>query len=87
MMYIQCDLPAFIYGDNQYLLANKTIPHLMLKKKSNSIAYHFVREGNARDECRTTYINTNDNRSDLLTNPFPYGEKITNFFKMLFHHI
>ena len=87
MMYIQCDLPAFIYGDNQYLLANKTIPHLMLKKKSNSIAYHFVREGTARDECRTTYINTNDNRSDLLTNLFQYGEKITNFFKMLFHHI
>ena len=34
-----------------------------------------MREGTARDEWRATYINTNDNRSDLLTNPLPHGEK------------
>jgi hypothetical protein len=31
---------------------------LTLKKKSNAIAYHFVREGVARDEWRTAYVNS-----------------------------
>ena len=38
-----------------------------LKRKSQSIAYHFVREGVARDEWRATYINTHGNEADLLT--------------------
>ena len=58
---------AYVFGDNQSVLANTTIPDSTLKKKSQSIAYHFVREGSARNEWRTTYINTNDNDSDLLT--------------------
>ena len=50
MMGISCEDPTFIYGDNQLVLANTTIPDSMLKKKSQSIAYHFVQEGAARDE-------------------------------------
>ena len=42
MMGISCDDPMFIYGDNQSVLANTTIPDSTLKKKSQSIAYHFV---------------------------------------------
>ena len=42
MMGILCDNPTFIYGDNQLVLANTTIPDSTLKKKSLSIAYHFV---------------------------------------------
>ncbi len=61
MMGITVDEPAFVFGDNQSVLANTTAQSSTLKKKSNAIAYHFVREGCARDEWRTTYINTNDN--------------------------
>ena len=50
MMGISCDYPTFIYGDNQSVLANTTIPDSTLKKKSQSIAYHFVREGAVQDE-------------------------------------
>ena len=87
MIGIQCNFPAFIYGDNQSILANTTMPNSMLKKKSNSIAYHFVREGTARDEWRDTYINNNDNRSNLLTKPLSYDEKRIKLCKMLLHHI
>ena len=38
MMGISCDDPTFIYGDNQLVLANTTIPDSTLKKKSQSIA-------------------------------------------------
>ena len=67
MMGIPCEDPTFIFGDNQSVLANTTIPDSTLKKKSQSIAYHFVREGAARDEWRMTYVNTHENEADLLT--------------------
>ena len=61
--------------------------HLMLNNNSNSIAYQFVKEVIDHDEWRATYINTNDNLSNLLTNTFPYGEKRTKFCKMLLYNI
>ena len=42
MMGIPCEDPTFLFGDNQSVLANTTIPDSTLKKKSQSIAYHFV---------------------------------------------
>ena len=87
MMGIPCELPTFIYGDNKSVLANTSVPDSTLKKKSNSIAYHFVREGCARDEWRTSYINTNENPADLLTKPLPSGDKRRRFVSMMLHHI
>ena len=60
--------PAYIFGDNQSVLANTTNPDSTLKKKSQSIAYHFVREGVARREWMTSYVSTHENEADLLTN-------------------
>ena len=59
-----------IYGDNESVLGNTSIPDSTLKMKSQSIAYHFVREGVARDEWRTSYVNTDDNEADLLTSNY-----------------
>ena len=87
MMGIPVDEPAFVFGDNQSVLANTTAPASTLKKKSNAIAYHFVREGCARDEWRTAYINTHDNVADLFTKPLPSGEKRSKFVRMLLHHL
>ena len=77
MMGIPVEGPAYIHGDNQSVLANTTIPDSTLKKKSQSIACHFVREGVARDEWRTAYVNTHDNPADLLTKPLAAGPKRT----------
>jgi hypothetical protein len=87
MTGITVDEPAYVVGDNQSVLANTSAPALTLKKKSNAIAYHFVREGCAKDEWRTGYINTHDNVVDLVTKPLPSGEKQTKFIRMLLHHI
>ena len=56
MMGIPVLGPSYISGDNQSVLANTSVPESQLKKKAQSIAYHFVREGVARDEWRTAYI-------------------------------
>jgi len=87
MMGIPVDGPCYIEGDNQSVLANTTIPDSTLKKKSQSIAYHFVREGAARGEWRTAYINTHENEADLLTKQLPSGEKRRGFVRKLLHHI
>ena len=87
MFGITVDEPAFVFGDNQSVLANTSAPASTLKKKSNAIAYHFVREGCARDEWRTAYINTHENVADLFTKPLPSGEKRTKFICMILHHI
>ena len=87
MMGIPVEGPAYIAGDNQSVLANTTIPDSTLKKKSQSIAYHFVREGAARGEWRTAHVNTHDNESDLLTKLLPSGVKRKGFVRSLLHHI
>jgi hypothetical protein len=87
MMGIPVDDPTCIMGDNQSVLANTTIPDSTLKKKNQSISYHYVREGVARNEWRTAYVNTHLNESDLLTKLLPSGEKRHGFVRCFLHHI
>ena len=87
MIGISVDLPSFLFGDNQYVLYNTPLPDSMLKKKSLIIAYHFVREGTAKDEWRTVYISTHLNPDDLLTKPLPRTTKRIDFVRMMLHHL
>ena len=87
MMGISINGPAYVFGDNQSVLANTSGPHSVLKKKSSSVAYHFVREGVAKDEWRTTYLNTHLNPSDMLTKSLPGGEKRTRFTGYFLHYL
>jgi len=87
MMGIPVDLPTFIFGDNRSVLVNSSKPHLSLKKKSSSIAFHFVREGVAKDEWRVAYLNTNLNCADMATKSLPGGEKRALFTSYLLHYV
>ena len=87
MMGIPVDMPTYIFGDNQSVLANTTMPHSTLKKKSSSIAYHFVRDGVSKDEWRTTYLNTHFNPADILTKSLPGGEKRSRFTSYFLHYL
>ena len=86
MMGIKVDEPAYIFGDNKSVLFNTTSPWSTLKKKSNAIAYHVVREGVARDEWRTAYVSLDDNVADMLTKPLS-GRKQVKFVRMILQHI
>ena len=79
--------PAYIYGDNQSVLSNTTVPESQLKKKAQGIGYHFIREGVARDEWRTAYIRSDENDSDLLTKLLPHGMERVKFVRRNLHHI
>ena len=73
MMVIPVKEPTYMYGDNQYVLSNTTMPKFILKKKSNAILLHFVWDGGARYEWRIAYINTHINVSNMTTNPLTVG--------------
>jgi len=53
--------------DNMSVVNNTSVPESILKKKSNSIAYHYVRSKCAEDILRITYENTKTNLVDILT--------------------
>ena len=86
MLGIPCEGCTFVYGDNKSVLYNTSIPESTLKKKSQGIAYHFVRKGCAWKEWRTTYVNTHLNPADLLTKPLAAGVKRSGFVRMIIHH-
>ena len=48
----------------------------MLRKKANSVCYHYIRETVAADECtRRGYISTHENCEDIATKALPNSEK------------
>lgn len=78
---------TYIYGDNKSVLVNSNHPDSQLKKKSNSVSYHHVREGCALDKWRCCYVNTNDNAADILSKSLPAGEKRLKFCKIVLHFL
>ena len=84
-MGIRVEGPAYILDSNQSVLANNIIPDSTLNNKSQSIAYHMIREGTDGDEWRTSYVNTHDNEADLLTKQLPSGEKRKGFVRWFLH--
>ncbi len=73
MMGIPVDGPAYVYGDNMSVIHNTQRPESMLKKKSNSICYHYCRESVAMNECITGHVPTKQNVADLCTKVIPGG--------------
>ena len=65
--FLHVDGPATIRCDNMSVVNNTTAPESTLKKKSNSIAYHFCREAVAAGIIRVAYENTLTNLADVLT--------------------
>ena len=55
MLGVPLDGHAHIRVDNMSVVQNGTRPELTLRKKSNAIAYHFVRENVANGICRIAY--------------------------------
>jgi hypothetical protein len=75
MMGIPIDEPVYVYGDNMSVIHNTQKPESTLKKKSNSICYHYIREAVAMGELLTSHIRSEDNPADICTKLIPGGEK------------
>ncbi len=86
MMGVPISGPSLIYGDNMSVIHNTQRPESTLKKKSNSIAYHAVRESVAMGESLTGHVGTNSNPADLATKVL-YGRKRRNMVSKLLFNI
>lgn len=71
MMGIPLDGPTHMKVDNMSVVSNTTIPSSVLKKKSNSIAYHYVRENVAAGVILISYEPSATNLADMLTKTQP----------------
>jgi hypothetical protein len=67
MTGIPIDGATHMRVDNMSVVNNTTSPDSGLRKKSNSIAYHFVRESVAAGWIRIGYESTHTNLADMLT--------------------
>ena len=67
MFGIPIDVPAQVYGDNNAVVLNSSVPESTLKKKHNSVNYNYVRECVAAGIGLVFKVDTNDNLADLFT--------------------
>ena len=67
MMGIPLDGPTHVKADNMSVINNTSKPESVLKKKSNAIAYHYVRERAAMGTIEVTYEPPDTNLADALT--------------------
>jgi hypothetical protein len=71
MFGIPLDGPTNVFCDNELVTKNVTIPESMLKKKHNSIAYHWTREAVAAGMIRVSKEDGTTNLADVLTKLLP----------------
>ena len=78
MMGVPLDGPAYVKADNMSVIHNVSNPASTLKKKSNSVAFHYVRERVSAEVCSVTYVHTTENLADALTKsqPGPVRQKL-----------
>jgi len=67
MMGVPIDGPCHVKADNLSVVRNSSQPKSTLKKKSNSIAFHCVREHAAARIISVQYEPTDTNLTDMLT--------------------
>ena len=85
MMGVEIVGPSYIYGDNMSVIHNTQRPESTLRKKSNSICYHAVRESVAMGESLTAHVTTDKNKADICTKVLPGGQKRNNAVGMILH--
>ena len=87
MMGVPLTGPSFIYGDNMSVIHNTQRPESMLKKKSNSICYHAIRESVAMGESLTAHIPTEENPADVCTKVLPGGTKRDHLLSLVLYDL
>ncbi len=71
MMGVPLDGSTHVLADNMSVVHNCSNPASQLKKKSNSIAYHYCRERVAMGVVDIMYVKTTENLADMLTKSQP----------------
>jgi hypothetical protein len=87
MSGVTIDVPTYVYGDNMSLVHKNQHPEYILKKKSNTIFYHAVRESTAMGESIIGHVLSIDNPTAICTKAMPGGQKRDHLIGLLLHDI
>jgi hypothetical protein len=67
MMVVTLSGPTFVYGDRMDVVHNTQRPESVLKKNSNSLCYHMVRDSAAMGDSIIGHVPSVDNPADICT--------------------
>jgi hypothetical protein len=87
MMGVTLSGPTFVYGDNMLVVHKTQRPESILKKKSNSIFYHAVRESAPMGESIIGHVTSVDDPADIFTKVVPGGQKRNHLIRLLLHDL
>jgi hypothetical protein len=87
MMGVTFGGPTFVYGDNMYNVHNAQRPESVLKKKSNSICYHAVRESVAMGDSIIGHVPSVENTADIFTKVVRGGQKRNHLIRLLLYDL
>ena len=65
---------SFMFGDNQAVVTNSSIPHSSLNKRHNALAYHRVREMIAGKVLGYYWIDGKENPADIVSKHWSYPQ-------------
>ena len=65
---------SYMFGDNQAVVTNSTIPHSCLSKRHNALSYHRVREAIAAKILTFFWINGKKNPADIVSKHWAYPQ-------------
>ena len=69
MLGVPLDGSSMLFGDNQSMIMNTTVPGSALKKRHSAVAYHQIREAVASGIVNIIHCRSETNLSDILTKP------------------
>jgi hypothetical protein len=72
MLGAPLDGPGWMFGDNESVITNSTIPKSTLKKRHNALSYHRVREACASGVMWFIHTPGKTNVADVLTKYLPW---------------
>jgi hypothetical protein len=87
MMGVTLSGPTYVYWDNMYVVHNTHRHEYVLKKKSNSICYHVVRESVSMGESIIGHVPSVENPADICTKVVPGGQKRKHLIRLLLHDL
>jgi hypothetical protein len=79
--------PTLVYGENISVVHNTQRPESVLKKKSNSMFYHAVRESAAMGESIIGHVPSVDNPADICTRVVTGGQKRNHLIRLLLNDL
>jgi hypothetical protein len=87
MMGMDLSGPTYVYGDKMYVVHNTQQPESVLKKKSNSVCYHAIRDYAAMGESIIGHVPYVDNPYYIYSKVVPGGQKRNHLIRLLLHYL